>query len=202
AYTCAAPTHCVQGGTCGAPQLPRTTRPGSRTLNAGSTPLLAAGVTTDQRGSGFARVVGGTVDIGAFEIQDEPPTINHSLDALTVDEGTNAITFGRFDDPQGRDTVTLTASLGRVSQFNTTGYWLWSYTPLAAPSDSTPVTITATDDYGLTATTTFTLTVNNVAPTASITGVPGSGHIPEGTAITLGSSVTDPSSVDTAAGFG
>src|SRR5262249_20244911 len=44
-------------------------------------------------------------------------------------------------------------------------------------------------------------TVNNVAPTVTITGVPASGHSPEGTAIALGSSVTDPSSVDTAAGF-
>src|SRR5262249_39544082 len=46
-----------------------------------------------------------------------------------------------------------------------------------------------------------TLTVNNVAPTATITGAPASGHSPEGTAITLGSSVTDPSSADTIAGF-
>ncbi len=43
------------------------------------------------------------------------------------------------------------------------------------------------------------VTINNVAPTASITGAPASS--PEGTAINLGSSVTDPSSTDTAAGF-
>jgi hypothetical protein len=43
--------------------------------------------------------------------------------------------------------------------------------------------------------------VNNVAPTAAITGAPASGHSPEGTAISLGSTVTDPSSADTAAGF-
>src|SRR5262249_53793854 len=43
--------------------------------------------------------------------------------------------------------------------------------------------------------------VKNVAPTASITGVPASGHSPEGSHVLLGSSVTDPSSVDTAAGF-
>src|SRR5262249_31151372 len=44
-------------------------------------------------------------------------------------------------------------------------------------------------------------TVDNVAPTASITGVPASGHGPEGTAISLGSAVTDPSSADTVAGL-
>jgi hypothetical protein len=63
------------------------------------------------------------------------------------------------------------------------------------------VTITADDDSGMTATTTFTLAVNNVAPTPSITGAPASGHSPEGTVISLGSSVTDPGSADTAAGF-
>ena len=43
------------------------------------------------------------------------------------------------------------------------------------------------------------ITVTNMAPTASITGALTSS--PEGTPISLGSSVTDPSSVDTAAGF-
>jgi predicted outer membrane repeat protein len=173
--------------------------PGSPALNTGSNALIPGGVTTDQRGSGFARVIGGTVDIGAFEVQ--PLTITRILDAVTVDEGTNAINSGGFYDLRGLDTVTLTASLGTVTQDNGLGTWAWSYTPTDGPSDSTTVTITATDDYGLTATTTFTLTVNNVAPTASITGVPATGHSPEGAAISLDSSVTDPSPVDTAAGF-
>src|SRR5262249_20340029 len=41
----------------------------------------------------------------------------------------------------------------------------------------------------------------DVAPTAGITGMPTSGHSPEGTALTLGSSVTDPNAVDMASGF-
>src|SRR5262249_3055689 len=45
------------------------------------------------------------------------------------------------------------------------------------------------------------LDINRVPPTATITGAPASGHSPEGTALTLGSTVTDPSPVDTAAGF-
>ena len=40
---------------------------GSPLINAGSNPLA---LSTDQRGSGFARVVGGTIDIGAAESQD------------------------------------------------------------------------------------------------------------------------------------
>ena len=42
--------------------------PDSPAVNAGSN-ALAAGLTTDQRGAGFARIFGGTVDIGAFELQ-------------------------------------------------------------------------------------------------------------------------------------
>src|SRR5262249_38877388 len=168
---------------------------GSPALNAGSNALIPAGVTTDQRGSGFARVVGGTVDIGAFEIQDEPPTITSTQTAVTAAEGSTASNSGTFGDPQGSGTVTLTASLGTVTQDNATGAWPWSYTPLDQYASPINVTITATDDIGLTATTSFTLTVNNVPPTPTITGAPASGHSPEGTAITLGSTVTDPSSV-------
>jgi hypothetical protein len=47
----------------------------------------------------------------------------------------------------------------------------------------------------------FLLTVKDVAQTAPFTGAPASGHSPQGTAISLGSSVTDPSSVESDAGF-
>src|SRR5207244_26135 len=43
------------------------------------------------------------------------------------------------------------------------------------------------------------ITVHNVAPTADVVGAPASS--PEGTAISLGATATDPSPVDTAAGF-
>jgi hypothetical protein len=38
--------------------------PGSPAINAGSNPL---GLTTDQRGDGFPRVLGGAADMGAYE---------------------------------------------------------------------------------------------------------------------------------------
>ena len=44
---------------------------GSPAIDAGSNALIPTGVVTDQRGPGFARIVGGTVDIGAFEL--DPP---------------------------------------------------------------------------------------------------------------------------------
>jgi uncharacterized delta-60 repeat protein len=63
------------------------------------------------------------------------------------------------------------------------------------------LTLSATDKDGATGSSVSTITVTNVAPTVSLTNVPTTGT--EGTAIsfTAGSSITDPSPVDTAAGF-
>ncbi len=47
--------------------------PGSPAIDAGSNVAVPTGVTTDQRGVGFDRIVNGTVDIGAFEVQQELP---------------------------------------------------------------------------------------------------------------------------------
>jgi hypothetical protein len=53
-------------------------------VNAGSNALVPAGITTDQRGPGFARIVGAAVDIGALEVQAQPPTvINSQFNVLT-----------------------------------------------------------------------------------------------------------------------
>ncbi|HTK78003.1 MAG TPA: choice-of-anchor Q domain-containing protein [Gemmataceae bacterium] len=57
----------------GGPTLTMALLPGSIAINAGSN-ARAVGpdgqpLTTDQRGSGFLRIVGGTVDVGAFEVQ-------------------------------------------------------------------------------------------------------------------------------------
>jgi uncharacterized delta-60 repeat protein len=62
------------------------------------------------------------------------------------------------------------------------------------------VTVTATDkDGGISNSATQTLVITNVAPTPTINGAPTTA--PEGTPIPLTASATDPSSVDTAAGF-
>src|SRR5262245_50228004 len=121
----------------GGPTQTMALLPGSPALNAGSNALIPAGVTTDQRGGTFSRIWGGgTVDIGAFEVQDDPPTITGAPD-VTVNEGSTPINVGGYDDPQGGDTVTVTASLGTLTYGLAT--WFWYYTP----SDSTngPTTV-------------------------------------------------------------
>jgi predicted outer membrane repeat protein len=64
---------------------------GSPAIDAGSNSLIPTGVTTDQRGNGFPRIVDGTVDIGALE----SPQIATKLVFATVPGGAavgNAIT--------------------------------------------------------------------------------------------------------------
>ncbi len=51
----------------GGPTLTMKPNTGSLALGAGSIALIPAGVTTDQRGTGFARVVNGSLDVGAVE---------------------------------------------------------------------------------------------------------------------------------------
>src|SRR5262249_11820375 len=90
---------------------------------------------------------------------------------------------------QGRDTVTLTASLGTVTRNDAAGTWSWSYTPPDNTAAPTTVTITATDDFYLTATS-FTLAVANVAPTITAFTVPATAG--EGVPVSLSATATDP----------
>lgn len=56
----------------GGPTLTMALLAGSPAINKGANPLALA---FDQRGPGFARVVGGAADIGAFEVQAAPPSL-------------------------------------------------------------------------------------------------------------------------------
>jgi hypothetical protein len=62
----------------GGPTLTYALLAGSPAIDAGNNAIIPAGVTTDQRGAGFDRISGGTVDIGAYEVQQtqtpEPAT--------------------------------------------------------------------------------------------------------------------------------
>ena len=109
---------------------------GSPAINAGSNALIPADVVTDQRGPGFARIVGGTVDIGAFEL--DPPqsgpnfvvnqtddhddgtcgagdcTLREAIGAANGNADASAITFDATVFA-GKQTLTLT--LGNLPPF-------------------------------------------------------------------------------------
>ena len=73
---------------------------GSPAINAGNNALIPTGLTTDQRGVGFARIVGGTVDIGAVE--------SPYLSTVTsVSSSVNASAYGQ--------SVTFTATISDTS---------------------------------------------------------------------------------------
>jgi CSLREA domain-containing protein len=57
----------------GGPTKTRAPLYGSPVIDAGNNALIPSGVTTDQRGLGFPRVIGGTVNLGAVESNPNPP---------------------------------------------------------------------------------------------------------------------------------
>ena len=149
--------------------------------------------TTDDRGLSLIK----DFTIGVTDM-NEPTTITSDQAAVTVNEGSPVTNTGTFSDPEGNSTVTLTASLGTVTQDNVTGTWSWSHTLTDGPVGA-GVIITATDSGGLTATTSFTLTVTNAAPTATLSN---DGPVNESSQATVNfSNPSDPSSTDTTAGF-
>ena len=87
---------------------------------------------------------------------------------ITANEGSTATNSGTWSDP-GLDVVTLAASVGSVTK-NANGTWSWSFNTTDGPDETQDVTITATDSDGASSTTTFHLTVNNVAPSVANNG--------------------------------
>jgi uncharacterized delta-60 repeat protein len=127
---------------------------------------------------------------------NQPPTINRDQASVSKFEGTPATNTGTFSDPQGNSTVTLTASVGTITQNNGAGTWSWSVPAIEGPAGPTSVTITATDSFGATATTTFTYTVLNVAPSNVSLGLSAT-LISENGSTTLSGSFADPGILDT-----
>jgi hypothetical protein len=98
----------------GGPTKTHLLLPGSPCVNTGSNP---ANLTTDQRGSGFPRVLGGAPDMGAAEgIDVNPRVTNVSLPAtITVYGGTSYTVAVRYEDDFGIDLTTIDLNDIRVS---------------------------------------------------------------------------------------
>ncbi|MCI0455953.1 MAG: PKD domain-containing protein, partial [Gemmataceae bacterium] len=108
-------------------------------------------------------------------------------------EGSPITLAGVVSDP-GDDTHSYLWSVTRNGSAYASGEGAsFSFTP--DDNRTYLVTLTVTDDDGGVGAVTKTIAVSNVAPTASITGAPASS--PEGTALTVGSTVTDPGALDT-----
>lgn len=154
----------------------------SPAINSGSnTPVTVA---TDLDGN--PRIKHDVVDRGAYEVQNLAPVIavdNHSV----VEEGQTADNAGTLSDPD-LDVVTLTASAGTITN-NSDGTWSWSFETTDGPAQTQVVTLTADDGHGV-VTSTFDLTVNNVAP--SVTAENATVKVDEAQSATNTGSVSDP----------
>jgi hypothetical protein len=109
----------------------------------------------------------GTRAVDGFQVTvlNAPPDVDVDTASVTVNEGDTAGNTGTVSDPDG-DPVTLTASVGTVTD-NGDGTWGWSLNTTDGPDETQTVTITATDSHFAVSTTTFSLTVNNVAPSVA-----------------------------------
>jgi PKD repeat protein len=134
------------------------------------------------------------------------PIVAADSSTANVGEGTAPTMTGTFSDPDG-DTVSVTASAGKLTQTGTSGgTWSWTQPASDEPS-SQSVTIKADDGRGLFTTASFTTATAGVLPTVNISraaaavssSAPASS--PEGTAINLTGSASSPSAEDNAAPF-
>ncbi|MBN4064828.1 hypothetical protein JYU04_03735 [Dehalococcoides mccartyi] len=105
-----------------------------------------------------------TVDFN-LTVVNAPPFVGATSALISVDEGQLATNSGTFSD-QGTDSVTISTSVGNVTQG--TGTWTWSYFTADGPAESQFVTILATDSDNEVTSTTFELVVINVVPTLGI----------------------------------
>jgi hypothetical protein len=122
------------------------------------------------------------------------PTVAADHPATVVDEGQTATNTGTFAD-LGDDVVTVTASIGTVTQVGTqTGTWNWSFLTSDGDDEDQTVTVTATDSDGALRTTTFRLFVGNVAP--SVNAGPDQ-TADEAQPVSFSGAFTDPGSGDT-----
>ncbi len=112
---------------------------------------------------------------------------------VVVDEGQTAVNLGTWSDPDG-DAVTLALTGAGVLTQNGDGTWDWSFDSTDGPNESQALTITATDEHGLTGTTSFGLVVVNVDPT--IVDLAGS-DVNESDSVTITGTIVDPGVADT-----
>ncbi|HAH49236.1 MAG TPA: hypothetical protein DCM07_31235, partial [Planctomycetaceae bacterium] len=144
----------------GGPTKTHALLPGSAAIDAGdNTAATAAGLTTDQRGESSSRIVDGTVDIGAFEVQAPFAQVDLrivSSETTTEDNG---------------EVSALPANREWINEWG--GYWLeiWISSPLATSqgiasvnfnlSYNTAVTTAVAIEYGAAFTIGQTGTIND-----------------------------------------
>jgi hypothetical protein len=92
----------------GGPTQTMALQANSPAIDAGSNAAIPAGVTTDQRGLGYPRILNGTVDIGAFESKANPVIV---LSPTTASVYGQVVTFTAMVSAPAPGSVTPTGSV-------------------------------------------------------------------------------------------
>jgi len=180
--------------------------PGSPAIDAGDNGLAVDSegslLESDQRGSGFPRIVHGIVDVGAFEVQNAAPTVEAGADQVTSEGSTVSLASSFIDDQWIGETHTATIDWGDGTPIEA-----GVVTELPTPVEGTVggshayadngdywVTVTVTDYCGAWASDKLLVTVQNVAPTVTLDPVAA---IDENGEATLTGTITDPGTQDT-----
>src|SRR5439155_13639447 len=131
----------------------------SHTYDDNGSYTVTVKVTDDDGGSGQATF--------QVTVNNVAPSVDAGADA-TIDEGGSISRSGSFTDP-GTDTWTATVNYGDGSGTNplTLVGKTFSLSHTYDDNGSYTVTVKVTDDDGGTGTASFTVTLNNVAPTAT-----------------------------------
>jgi hypothetical protein len=118
----------------GGPTATMALLPGSPAIDAGNNALVPAGVTTDQRGAGFSRIVNGTVDIGAFELQQPSYDIVLQFNQNQVNHSGSTVPVKiQVDNTLGQNVGSSSLSVTAVSVIGPSGQ-----VALQSPGNSQP----------------------------------------------------------------
>jgi hypothetical protein len=134
----------------------------------------------DQRGNGFARTIGSSVDIGAFEAElptNTPPTVANAItDQVALEDVAFQFQFAAnvFTDTDAGDSLTFRATRADGSALPgwfafTAATRTFSGTPADSDTGAFDVKVTATDSQNATASDTFTITIGAVNDAPSFT---------------------------------
>jgi len=147
----------------GGPTQTMAPQAGSPATDAGDNSLAvdedSNPLTTDQRGSGYARIINPTVDMGAYEFSAAPGVTSADQATFTLgNSGSFTVTATGIPTPALSETGNLPG--GVTFSDNGDGTATLSGTPSSGTVGTYPITLSATNGLSPDATQNFTLTVN------------------------------------------